>query len=191
MKKKLTITLIILGILLGVGAIIYSFTNKEAFFEQEQGSFSQSELLSMNKRIQTVMYSDENYHSYYGGCYLKNGNLVILVTKEFKDAIPEVKEAISQEEGVIVRDAKYTYLELKELNEELWDKRMELEESGSESTKAFLKDFNTGGVYEDENRVYVGIKDLTLWKQIRFRTLFQLWGDGRIMFESNSGVFLD
>ena len=190
-KKRIIWGIIAVVTVMVVGLSLYGIFGKEKPFEPEQGPYTQSELQLMNKRIRKVMHQDENNRSYYGGCYLDNGNLIIMVTKEFKNAMPEVKEAIEKEEGVILRKVKYTLVELEELQDEIWDMRMELEETGSESTKKFLEDFNTGGVYEMENRVGVGIKDLTLWKQMKFRTLFHLWGDGRILFESNSGVWLD
>lgn len=188
MKKKNAVLLIVFGILLVAGLIVFGILKDGKIFAKNEGTFSEAELSMMNKRIRKVMHQDVNNQSYYGGCYYEQGNLYILVTKEYKNAMPEVKEAIEKEEGVILRKVKYRLWELEELCDEITQKRMELERTENERTRGFLEDVNTWGVDEIENRVHVGMKDLNLWKQMRFRILFGLVGDHRIEFESGEAV---
>ena len=138
-----------------------------------------------------VLYKDSKYRTFYGGMYVSGDDVVILVTRKYRKATPEVKEFLKEQDGIVVKKCKYTLLELQELQEEIWDKRDELAENANGKQKEFLNRLVTSGTYQHKNCLHIGIKDMTFADCIRFRIMFGLVGDYRVEFESVGGVFLD
>ena len=194
MKNKrlwFRLVLIIVGLFVVFMILVLPDLVKRKTIGPGMGAGGRGQATGIAHDLRSVLHKDSDWRTYYGGLYLSGEKVVVLVTGKYKNATPEVKEFIKENEGIILKKCKYTLLELDELQDELWEKLDELVEKGNEKQKEFLDRFVSSALYENTNCVGVGIKDMTIIDCIRFRIMFGLVGDYRIEFESVGEVILD
>ena len=164
-KKLKHYILIATGILVLIITIviIVKVNGKEDTLGLKRGPLSQDEASELVGKLEEVLCINDTYPSYYGGAYLRNQNVVILITKDSREAEAEVREIIGQEEGVVIRYVKYSYNHLHEVQDKISDRWMELKENGVQMTSTSVR--------IEENEVVVSIKDISNRKIRKFKKL--------------------
>lgn len=170
-KKIKHYILIVTGILVLIIAIviIVKVNSKEDTLELKIGPLRDDEAIVLLEKLEDTIRSGDSYPSYYGGAYLKNQNLVILITKDSREAEAEVREIVGQEEGVVIRYVKYPLNHLHEVQHAIREKYSELYEKDSEEAR--LLDLRSTSVVQESNKVIVRITDISNRKIRKFKKL--------------------
>jgi len=124
-----------------------------------------------------------DYPDNYGGCYLNDeGNLVIYVLGDIEEARKDYAER-TKNENIIVEQCSFSFRRLTEIMNEMYNYKVENPdcEVGHNNPAAWIKD--------DENLVYVGLKDFSEERMEEFRETFGLY-DECIVFIYHIGNFI-
>ena len=174
-KKIKKYILIVAGIILLIVAtviIIKVENSKIDTFDPEWGPLREDEASVLVGKLEGAICEGDTYPSYYGGVYLKKQNLVILITKDSKEAEAEVREIVGQKEGIHIRYVKYSLNDLKEVQENIRETYSELYDEGEEDVVQLLDDVRGTSVSQENNEVVVKITEITNRKIRKFKKLF-------------------
>ena len=136
--------------------------------------------------LDAIMKVNVDYSQYYGGAYLDNGELVVLLT----DTSNAVKSFVNNAIGSVPRYEKcdVSLQELKAIKELIvnyWDSYVE---GTNEELNEMVESIVSVGTYIDENSIFVGIVDCTEEKERLFRENII---DSRYILFENSDIIRD
>ena len=179
------IGIIFLIVVIFIGMKIVNNANgKSEVFEPEWGPLRDGEGSALIEKLEAELCVDGKYPSYYGGCYLKKQNLVILMTIGSEEKEDELKGILEQEEGIYVRYVEHSLNDLEEANEQFATIYKKTYEQGEKSKIQLLNDITGSGVRQESNEVVIGVKNLTWKKEKQLKEIFG--EDEKIRYE-NSG----
>lgn len=177
-KKLKKHTLLITEIIFVIVAIIiilteiYNTDNGTDTSKREFKPISLEEVGILATKLDKAICVDEKYPSYYGGAYIKNQNLIILLTTRSKEAEKEIKEIVGQEEGVFIEYVKYSLNDLKNLQRKIGETYERLYEEEDIEAIQLLDDITRTHISEEYNEIVVGITDITNEKVKKLEKIF-------------------
>ena len=156
-----------LGILVLIIAavVIVKVNTKEELLGVKRGSLSQIEASELIQKLEEEICVDATYPSWYGGVCIRNKNVVVMITKDSKDAKDTVLEILGQEDSIIIRYVKYSYDYLSEVQDKIMDNYMEHHEEAREQDVQLAR----LGMDIERNQIEVGIKDISNRKIRKFK----------------------
>ena len=163
--------------------------NKEAgselmdYVESEDGitvryvKYSLVELQNIQKELRSRIDVDPKHYEYYAGMYEENQKIVLVLVKN-KEVGSDLMDYVESEEAIIVRYAKYSWVELNDKFKEITKKYNELQKEGKPARD--LRDSGYEGEIIDEKKNRVVVKFLNMSNK-KVREFKKIFGDSEMV----------